>query len=300
MNVSIRTCASSEEKARSLAIYNEVVPRRRVTPEQVANWERTSFASVELLAAVDGDDVGSVAVSVFTPDAEDALTLLTVLPAARGRGVGAALYAAASAWLETRGLDTIDARVEEDDAESLAFAKRRGFVEQWRESGLELDVRTAQVAFEPPEGVELVPLAERPELAGAVYAVACESMGDVPGHEGWQPPEPERFLQQHVLSPQTELTLAVADGEVVGYAKLVVDGTRGVHSMTAVRRAWRGRGVARALKTAQIAWAAAHGLERLETTNERRNDPMLKVNRALGYRPAVGRIGLLGPLASAR
>jgi GNAT superfamily N-acetyltransferase len=154
--------------------------------------------------------------------------------------------------------------------------------------------------LDPPEGVELARLADRPELAEAIYAVACESMGDVPGHEDWTPPEPERFLQQHVHSPQTELTLALVDGEVVGYAKLFVDGTRGVHSMTAVKRAWRRRGVARALKSAQIAWAAEHGLERLEATNERRNDPMLTVNRALGYRPAVGRIGLLGPLAPAR
>ena len=68
--------------------------------------------------------------------------------------------------------------------------------------------------------------------------------------------------------------------------------------MTAVRRAWRGRGVARALKSAQIAWAKSAGIERLTTTNEVRNAPMRRVNELLGYEPAPGRIMLRGPVAS--
>lgn len=68
--------------------------------------------------------------------------------------------------------------------------------------------------------------------------------------------------------------------------------------MTAVKRAWRGRGVAGALKRAQIRWALANGLERLETTNELRNEPMQRVNLGLGYRPTPGTITLEGPLSA--
>jgi len=60
----------------------------------------------------------------------------------------------------------------------------------------------------------------------------------------------------------------------------------------------RGRGVAGALKRAQIRWALANGLERLETTNELRNEPMQRVNLGLGYRPTPGRITLEGPLSA--
>ena len=74
------------------------------------------------------------------------------------------------------------------------------------------------------------------------------------------------------------------------------DGNSAWHGMTAVKRAWRGRGVATALKSAQIAWAQTSGIERLTATNELRNDPMRRVNERLGYRPAPGRVQLRGRL----
>ena len=67
--------------------------------------------------------------------------------------------------------------------------------------------------------------------------------------------------------------------------------------MTGVKRAWRGRGVAGALKRAQIAWAKEQGYERLSTTNELRNEPIRRLNERLGYREAPGHIVVRGPLA---
>src|SRR4051812_1731721 len=74
--------------------------------------------------------------------------------------------------------------------------------------------------------------------------------------------------------------VAVVDGEVVGYAKLRghPDGRSADHGMTAVKRAWRGRGIAKSLKLAEIAWAKANGIERLTTSNEERNAAMLRIN----------------------
>jgi GNAT superfamily N-acetyltransferase len=69
--------------------------------------------------------------------------------------------------------------------------------------------------------------------------------------------------------------------------------------MTGVRRSWRGRGVARALKAAQIGWAKANGFEELHTRNDERNAPIRRLNAQLGYRPGIGRIHLRGPLAPA-
>jgi len=87
---------------------------------------------------------------------------------------------------------------------------------------------------------------------------------------------------------------------VVGYAKFSITSARpksAHHDLTAVKRAWRGRGGARALKATQIGWAKANGYEELHTTNDERNAAMRRLNAELGYRPAVGRIFLRGPLA---
>jgi GNAT superfamily N-acetyltransferase len=69
--------------------------------------------------------------------------------------------------------------------------------------------------------------------------------------------------------------------EVVGYAKSFLTEARptmAFHDMTGVRRDWRGRGVARALKQAQIAWAKRQGYEYLETANEERNEPIRELS----------------------
>ena len=60
--------------------------------------------------------------------------------------------------------------------------------------------------------------------------------------------------------------------------------------MTAVKRAWRGRGIARALKATEINWALANGYTELHTSNEERNAPIKRLNARLGYRPGIGRI----------
>jgi GNAT superfamily N-acetyltransferase len=94
--------------------------------------------------------------------------------------------------------------------------------------------------------------------------------------------------------------VAVAGDAVVGYAKLsLTDAQPGTayHDLTGVKRAWRGRGVARALKATQIAWAKRNGYARLSTANEERNAPIRRLNQRFGYRPGPARIHLRGPLA---
>ena len=91
----------------------------------------------------------------------------------------------------------------------------------------------------------------------------------------------------------------LADGQVVAYAKLSLSRARpsvAMHDMTGVLRAWRGRGIARALKAAEIAWAKEHGYERLETQNEERNEPIRRLNVRHGYVVEPGSITVRGPV----
>jgi len=91
--------------------------------------------------------------------------------------------------------------------------------------------------------------------------------------------------------------IALAGAEVVGFAKLSLTApTAAGNAMTAVKRAWRGRGIAGALKATEINWALANGYTELHTSNEERNAPINRLNARLGYRPGIGRIHLVGPI----
>jgi len=296
VSVTIRACTTGADKQRSLEIYNEVWPRRAATREDVQAWERSSIASAEFLGEVGGEDGGSAAAAIGTGRPHLCFTLITVLPTARRRGVGATLLDTASAWALGHGVGELELPVESDDADSLRFALRRGFRERSRETGLELDVTGLEPPIvQPPDGIEIVLLADRPELAAGAYGVGVEALPDIPGNEDWTPPPLDQFLATHLRG--RAIFLAVAGEEVVAYAKLTAhpDGRTATHGMTAVKRAWRGRGIAKALKRAQIGWVKANGIERLAATNEERNAAMQHINASLGYREVPGRVLLRGP-----
>ena len=139
-----------------------------------------------------------------------------------------------------------------------------------------------------------------------MHAVDCEVSADVPRPEG-DDFEPQPFARWHELYLEgpgavPDALIAALDGsEVVGYTGLR---RRGAISpiaenlLTAVRRPWRRRGIAVALKQEQIARARAAGIEQIYTTNDETNAGMRGVNARLGYRPAPTQIVVSGPLAS--
>ena len=80
--------------------------------------------------------------------------------------------------------------------------------------------------------------------------------------------------------------LALHDGEVVGCAGLGLDAddpARAENALTAVRRDWRGRGIAVHLKQRTLAWAAEHGIAEVYTWTQDGNAAMRALNTRLGY-----------------
>jgi GNAT superfamily N-acetyltransferase len=226
-----------------------------------------------------------------------------VLPEARRRGIGTALYAAISAWAASEGATLVQFRADEADPAGIEFALRRGFREISREikAILELD-GIDPPAVEPPDGVEIVPWSERPELAPGLYEVYAEATPDIPGNDEAVEPY-EDWLTLHMQGPgdRADATfVAVAGDEVAGFAKLSLTAAQpetAYHDLTGVKRAWRGRGIASALKAAQISWAKRAGYKRLATNNEERNAPIRHLNERYGYRPGPALILFRGPLA---
>ena len=304
MEIEVRPAKTRDEEQLSLELHNAVWPLAAVTMAEVDSFKHGALAYTDRLAWLGSEPVGSGFASIRPQRPRVAHAAITVLPAHRRRGAGTALHCALSAWSAEHGLEALETVVEEDDAENLAFAGRRGFVEIERNGRMILelaDVEPTLVAA--PAGVEIVTWAERPELDRGIYDVAVEAYADVPGAER-EEMEPFADWLAHDMRGSGDLPeatfVAVAGDEVVGYAKFSLTAaqpTTAFHDMTGVKRAWRGLGIAGALKRAQIAWAKGRGYDRLVTSNELRNEPIKRLNAALGYRPAPGRVLLRGPLA---
>jgi GNAT superfamily N-acetyltransferase len=60
------------------------------------------------------------------------------------------------------------------------------------------------------------------------------------------------------------------------------------HMITGVRRAYRGRGIAQALKVLTIRRGREWGALRMRTNNDSKNAPMLAINRKLGFQAQPG------------
>jgi GNAT superfamily N-acetyltransferase len=290
---------------RTLRVVEDVFPERALTVDEVKEIE-TSFGATRLLAVADGEDAG-VAYTLADPSKRErnaAFGMVIVRPEHRRKGIGAALLDAATAWAREKSFSGWETSIKSDDEESFAWVQRRGFAETGRELRLELDVTAIEPPpIDPPDGVEIVTWAERPELARGLYEVHSEASRDIPGEED-QPTESfETWLKNDMGGPgdKPEATfVALVDGEVVGFSKFSLteaQPTVAFHDLTGVRRAWRGRGIGGALKRTQIAWAKEHGYERLSTMNEERNEPIRRLNERYGYRAVPGRIFVRGPVA---
>lgn len=283
---------------RLVGVLNTVRPRERWNAVDLVDWKRQAADTIWLLARDDGEEVGAgIGVHGWHSEPGVVRTLAFVPPGLRGRGVGSALLQRLAAWAVEHGGDTVEGTVEEDDAASIAWLAARGWAEVGRDSTLRLDLTVAEEpAVDPPAGIEIVSWGERPELVEGIYEVACEAYPDIPGEEDTPVPPFERWLATDMdgLSDRPEATFVALSGDlVVGYAKLSVsaaDTEHAFHDVTGVRRAWRGRGIASALKRAEIGWAKRNGYTHLKTWNEVRNTPIRILNERHGYVLQPGRI----------
>ena len=93
-------------------------------------------------------------------------------------------------------------------------------------------------------------------------------------------------------SPSTPAAWSGSPGSCAGGA----DPHLAEHGLTSVAASHRNRGIATALKRAQIAWAARHGYRELMTSTQAANAPMRAVNDKLGYEPRPAWIRMEAPL----
>ena len=198
----------------------------------------------------------------------------------RGRGIGTALLRAFSDRLRDLGKEGLQVEARSDDAYSLAYLERHGFVEvdRWTQLVLELN---AHEPVDPtlPDGVELVWLCDRPDLVEGLFELAVATGRDQTASvHAWQVYE--------LGDPRIRLDLtavALSGDDVVGYtSSLLDDETVGGHRVLTVPRV-DARGIGAALTRAQISAAKRPASRRCSRGRVRGSTSDLYVS--LGYEP---------------
>jgi GNAT superfamily N-acetyltransferase len=282
--IDLRVAESDEELEAWRSVRLVVQPGERTAPvDELQRRRREESFRLYLVAYRDGEvvasgfagksDLGHGAVMPLVPEEH------------RSQGLGSAILDRLAEHVRAQGFTQIGGMVDGQDAHSVGWAERRGFQEIDRQIEM---VRSLDAPLpEPPPypGVEFVSIEERPELLEQAYDLACEGYSDLKLATGTISVPLDEWLRDEATLPGGSY-VALADGEIIGYAGLMAwpgDDTRSEHGLTVVRRAWRRRGLASALKARELAWASRNGIRELVTWTQTGNEALQGVNEGLGY-----------------
>jgi GNAT superfamily N-acetyltransferase len=303
MTIEIRPASGFEDLERWVATRNEVVPDDPDDATMIALLRASLLEHVTLLALEEGRVVGTgmLAGDPNSLESDHPYVEVIVPERHRGRGVGSALLAELSERVRRLGKHGLHVDAREDDAYSIDFLERRGFVAQEHPADhvvLDLGRLDPPEVF-PVEGVSLHWLADRPDLLGSAFQVAAETYPELGGPIAKQAATPHEWQLYELADPQIALELtpiAVADDEAIGFGvvRRIENGKVGVHRITVVRPAWRRRGVGSAMTRMQIAAANVASFERLEAWPW--TDLQKRLYASLGYQRVGASIDFFGPL----
>jgi GNAT superfamily N-acetyltransferase len=215
-----------------------------------------------------------------------------VPPAARGRGVGTALWEFLLEAAIPRAPHRLTSRVEASDHASRRWVEARGAITQGLHLESALDLEGDLPVVSPPPGVSIRPLTEgagEPEWHAA-YDAAVRLGMDTPDAETnpeAMPPYP--IFRQMVSEPWQMCVATTPDGQIVGLTSVftINETERIVNTMlTGVNREWRGKGLATALKAEHAIQLRDAGWRTIVTQNMEGNDHILAANKRLGFQPS--------------
>lgn len=208
-----------------------------------------------------------------------------VHPAHRGRSIGSDLYRIVEEHLLSGGAERPRTWVDGDPA-GESFVRQRGFELTGADRVSDVDPRAVDLSRLPEleaEDFRLVSLAEALDEVEALFEQFRAGEIDLPDDlMEWKWDDLDHPNLSH------EGSFVVLDGqEPVALGFLTVDLQRRVayNQLTATLPGYRRRGLALLVKLATTRWAAANGIERILTENDRENRGMLALNDSLGYRP---------------
>ncbi|HUY76164.1 MAG TPA: GNAT family N-acetyltransferase [Ktedonobacterales bacterium] len=228
---------------------------------------------------------------------------VAVASSARCQGVGDALFGAARDWATARGATTFLGAARDNLPESRRFTERHGFRLDRHifESTLDLAAFdaapfTAAIDATRASGLRFLTMADAGDTSDAHHALwelERTVARDIPGGSESVIRPFEAFAQRvfDATGYRPELQFIAADGDTwtgLALTEIAPETNSLYNNITGVLPAWRGRGVAQALKLLIIRAAIQRGVAYLRTNNDAENAPMLAINRKLGYRAEPG------------
>jgi GNAT superfamily N-acetyltransferase len=290
-----------------VAVGNRVFPELQQSEAEAAHeyqrWEKERFHLYRVVAIAGAGAIMGWGQVHHPPDQfhPDTYYLdLQVDPPVRRQGIGRSLFDHLLTHLGTRAALLVRAETKGSLPEAIAFLQARGFggVQRGWESWLDVaqfdPTRFAGVAeLVAAQSMVITTLAE--ELAGNPDAISAAYELYLIGNRDAPEIDPVSDLSlDYFVDTLIDATNARLDGYFVAkdgdrfVAQAMVLGSEAepdvlVQDLTAVVPAYRGRGIGLALKLRTVDFARDHGIREIPTWNNTRNQPMLRINEAMGF-----------------
>jgi GNAT superfamily N-acetyltransferase len=282
------------------AVRWDVFPYSVMSPATVRHDLETVVdeqRALKLVAEADGRVVafGSTGLNTWTSEPGQAWLTVYVHPDHRLRGIGAALVERLHEHLA--GIDAVRVRTFATQA-GVDFAKRRGYDGSRQMHYAGIDLRQPLPEQPPtPDDIRLVGFDQ--VTARQAYEADAIASRDEPGDSPIDAVDFDEWVREIWQAPGLNKSLSVAamaGDEMVSFHAVETAGDRAWAGMTGTLPAYRGRGLAKLVKSVALRRAAAAGITGAFTSNDDENGPMLAVNNWLGYRRVETQTGLLRPL----
>ena len=236
-----------------------------------------------LVAEADGQLVawGSGGLNPWTSEPGQGNILIYVHPEYRKRGIATALSDRLHQHLTEIGVLRVRAFVQPD---GLEFARNLGYdgTRQMHFSGV--DVRTLPEQPATPDGIQLVTFDEVEPRQ--VYTADAITSLDEPSDSPVDAVDYDQWIDEIWQAPGLDKSLSIAamvGDEIAAFTVVETADDRAWSGMTGTIPAYRGRGLAKLVKSVALRRAAAAGITSAYTSNDDENVPMLAINDWLGY-----------------